>query len=198
MLCCIQEAGKCQISVLHDFDHTQRRKGRKGRFSFAFLASLRANRELLNLASSGKALFSAASATTISAPLVRLQSASLQVLLPLWGVALGWFSRAGVQAEAWPLVLYAPCASCGIIASSAAQHLDNRIASWSAVAGRPFCGRPEELPDSYPCAGTGQLPHETASEGAVAARPRRLQPQQKAIPAQAAGHSGPVRAETVG
>ena len=124
-----QETAK-RDSVLHDFDRTQRRKGRKGRISFAFLASLRANRELLNLASSGKALFSAASATTISAPLVRLQSASLQVLLPLWGVALGWFSRAGVQAEAWPLVLYAPCASCGIIASSAAQHLDNRIASW--------------------------------------------------------------------
>jgi hypothetical protein len=36
-------------SALHDFDLTQRRKGRKEQISLAFLASLRENRELLNL-----------------------------------------------------------------------------------------------------------------------------------------------------
>lgn len=123
---------------------------------------------------------------------------AFQVSSPFRGVAHGWFQGLASMLKVTALVLYAPCVSCGIISSSAAQHLDSKIASWSAVAGRPFCGRPEELPDSHPCASTGQLPHETASEGAVAARPRRLQPQQKAIPAQAAGHSGPVRAETVG
>jgi hypothetical protein len=45
--------GQERTPALHDFDLTQRRKGRKEQISLAFLASLRENRELLN--SIGKA-----------------------------------------------------------------------------------------------------------------------------------------------